>query len=1038
MKKISILLTILLLQIGYCPSLLFSDTKEGMQGALKITGVVYDATNEPLAGVNITEVGTSNGAATDMDGKFSMTVASPKAQLTFSYIGFVTQTIPVAGKTQLTILMKEDVQMIDEVVVVGYGTQNKVNMTGAVSAVKIDEKIAGRTLTNVSSALAGLMPGLAVQQNTGMAGASGANLLVRGLGSIDMSNERISTVSTPLIVVDGMPDVDINRIDMNDIESISVLKDASSAAIYGSRAANGVILITTKTGKGSEKSKIAYTGTFAISNPTSFYETMENYPRALTLHQRASRAGRGAPQFYDGTIEQWMAMGLIDPVRYPNENQLDWVTRTGKIQTHNVSATGSGEKHNYFLSIGLLDEQGFMINNDNTRYNFRYNLDYDIRPNIKVGTRLDGQWTDMTYAYANGFIDYGNDQLNLVYAITGITPYNYETKQFGGVMAYGEANNAVNMYADYSSRHNERERQELNGNIYGEWEIIKGLKARVDYGIRYYNQFQKSYNEAGLQLYNFQTGNVVQTFIPASDPITNSTNQGYKSLFQVRLNYDKEITKNQKLSAMIAGTEEYWSDRNFAASRSDRYHPELTEIEAALRLTQGTGGGSEAEGLRSFLGRINYSISDKYLLEANLRADGSSKFLPGHQWGYFPSASAGWRFSEESFFEPLKNIITYGKLRLSYGSLGNNKKVGRYEQRNTLKNTPYAINGNNLVKGFSVYKMINEDLSWEKTTVKNLGFDLGFLNNKLLAEIDVYNRLTTDLIMPGQLSVLLSGYDVPRVNAGSLENRGIELNLKWQSKIDQVNYGANFNFAYNAEQLKSWYQYLNASKIFLDMPFYYAYCKVYTGIAQTWEDIYNAPYMNNNNTAPGDLLYEDLNGDGQITSADKKAFPKVNEQRPSGNYGFTGYAEWKGIDFSFLLQGATGRKDYLLEAMSSTNVEIQRIAFQNMHWYDTWNLDNRYAEYPRLVSLNTPGNRDESTYWLQDMSYLRLKNIQIGYNLPKKWLNSISFNKVRVYFTAENLFTLTKWGGVDPEKSTYKDDPFPLLKTMSLGLNIEL
>lgn len=1000
---------------------------------VSIKGHVFDqATKDPVVGATVVQKGTNNAAITDADGDFMLNVPSGSI-LEFRYIGYLSYDLTVKGSGPFNVGLKENNQMLEEVVVVGYGTQKKVNLTGSVAAVKIDEAMSSRTVTNVSSALSGMIPGLSVQQSTGMAGSSNSKLLVRGLGTVNDAN--------PLIVVDGMPDVDINRIDMNDIESISVLKDASSSAIYGSRAANGVILITTKTGKGSDKVQINYTGNVAFSNPTKFYDILENYPKALTLHQKASRSGRYIPRFNDGTIDEWLSMGMIDPVRFPNENQLDWVTRTGNVQSHNLSANGAGEKHNFYLSVGYLDEAGYMINNDNTRYNFRFNMDYKIRKNITVGARMDGQWTKMTYAYENGFVDYDVDNLPTSVAIAGVLPYNYETGQYGGHMAYGESALAGNLFADYNTRRNIKERQEYNGNIYGEWNVFDGFTARIDFGLRYYNQFIKSYlSEPGLELYNFQTEQPTRVSIPASAGISNSNNQGYKTLTQLQLRYEKEIVKGHKLSAMVAMNEEYWHNRWFSAGRDDRIHGSLTEIDGALNTTQRTSGASDAEGLRSFLGRVNYSIMDRYLLEATFRADGSSKFLPGHQYGFFPSGSVGWRFSEEQFFQPLKKIVSSGKLRLSYGTLGNNSGVKKYEQKETFKTTPYALNGDNLVNGFSADKMINRDFTWEETSVANIGLDLGFFDNKLTAEIDLYDRLTTGMIRSSQLSTLLNGYAAPRVNMGDLRNRGVELNLRWQSSVAKLNYGASFNFSYNRDKLEAWNELRNPSKIFLNMPYYFNYYAVSSGIAQSWEDIYNAPIQNNTNIAPGDLLYEDLNGDGQYTGADKKANPKINEQRPTANYGLNLFAEWKGIDINMLFQATTGRKDYWIGHMSSVTVGEDRYAFQEMHWNDTWTLENREAEMPRLVSGNTGRNGEESTYWLQSLSYLRMKNLQVGYSLPKRWLNKVTIDKVRFYLSAENLFTLTAWKGVDPEKArvgnNINEDPFPIMKTVSVGVNV--
>ena len=334
------------------------------------------------------------GTKTDASGKFNISAASNDV-IVLSFTGFQTQEVPINNKSTFTISLRLVPSALQDVVVVGYGTQRKVNMTGAVSAITIDEKVAGRTLTNVSSGLAGLMPGLSVQQTSGMAGKSNATLLIRGLGTVNDAG--------PLVVVDGMPDVDINRLNMNDIESISVLKDAASASVYGSRASNGVILITTKTGAKKQKTSFNYSGTYAISKPTNFYDFLADYPRTMAIEIRSAAAGLSSPAFRYGTVEEWMAKGMVDPLMYPNTNWWDIVFHDhSKIATHNLSASGGSEKMNFYISAGVIDQQGLLINNDYKRYNTRINLDYKLTDKLKVGTRFDGQWSNTTYALENG------------------------------------------------------------------------------------------------------------------------------------------------------------------------------------------------------------------------------------------------------------------------------------------------------------------------------------------------------------------------------------------------------------------------------------------------------------------------------------------------------------------------------------------------------------------------------------------------------------------------------------------------------------
>lgn len=1000
----------------------------------RFSGRVLDEKNSGLPGATVVlKNDTRTGTTTDVDGKFTINVPTGGGTLVVSAIGYLTKEIAITSETTLDVAMAPDTKQLNEVVVVGYGTQKKENLTGAVAAITIDDKIASRSLANVSSGLSGLIPGLSVQQSTGQAGRSGASLVIRGLGTVNNSG--------PLIVVDGLPDVDINRIDMNDVASISVLKDAASASVYGSRAANGVVLITTKNGSGNKKPQINYSGTYGLSQPTNFYNYFDDYARSLTMHLRASGAGASSTTFRYGTVEDWLSKSLIDPINYPSTNWWDVVLRDhGRIQTHNLSASGGNDRANFYLSAGMYDELGLLINHDYRRYNTRFNLDYRLSDQIKVGIRMDGQWSKQLYANSEGLINYsGTNGYDIRYAIAGILPQNPVTGQYGGAMAYGEDALAFNMLAAMNINHNQRDRQELNANLYGEWTPITGLTVRGDYGLRYYNQFTKSYSDP-TDVFNFQTNQLSRTLIAPSAGISNAVNSGYKTLLQGRVTYNRTLFGNHQLSLLGAYTEEYWFNRNLSASRLERINPLLSEIDAALTTTQTAGGNSDAEGLRSGIGRINYVINDKYLFEANARYDGSSKFLPGFQYGFFPSASVGWRFSEEPFFKPLTAVVSSAKLRASFGKLGNNSGVGRYEQRDIFNLTNYILNGK-IVKGFSSAKIINEDFSWEQTNVTNVGLDLVFFGGRLTTDLDFYNKLTSGMIRPSSLSTLLSGYNAPRVNIGKLRNTGMELNITYRAKVRDANVGATLNMAFNKNKLLEWNEFLSKGFTYLNLPYHFAYSRVATGIAQSWEDIANAPYQGQY-FSPGDVLYKDINGDGQVNDEDRVAQPQFNRDQPIGTYGLNLFGNWRGFDVSVLWQGATGRKDYWLEPFNQVNIPSARNAFQDFLWNDTWSLDNRSASLPRLLTGSGGNNQAESTFWLDDFSYVRLKNIQVGYNIPAKYMGRLGVSKLRIYGTAENLLTFTKYRGVDPEKSTSvsgaenNDDPFPLLKSYSFGLNL--
>lgn len=994
-----------------------------------VTGTVVDVTGEPIIGANITVKGTTIGTVSDMDGKYSVQ-ASSGSVLQVSYIGYLTQEIAVGNKSVINIRLVENQQALDEVVVVGYGTQKKVNLTGAVSSVKVDEKITNRSLTNVSSGLSGLVPGLAVSQATGMAGKNGADLKIRGLGTVNNAN--------PLVVVDGMPDVDINRINMSDIESISVLKDATSSAVYGSRAANGVILITTKSGKNQEKIRINFTGSYAFVKPTKVSEFMADYPRALTLEQRRSMTGTRRDQliFKDGTIDEWMAMGMIDPVRFPNTDWWDLISRDGAIQNYNLSVSGGNEKSNFYISAGIMDEKGLQLNNDFRRYNVRVNYDYKLLHNMNIGIRVDGNTSNMVYSLEDGYTDSNSSNtagFDIQYAIAGIYPYDPELDRWGGVMAYGEDLQAYNPLSRMVNEQVHRDRQEANGNIYLDWTPIKGLTARIDFSGSYYNEFtKKAFMPTGFA-YNFQTGeDVNRAYVGDNAGVSNATKTGYKFLSTAQLRYTTRIADHHEIGAMLVYSEEYWHVRNLSASRNDRIHPSLSEINAALQDIQGTGGSSDAEGLRSLIGRINYTAFDRYLLEANFRYDGSSKFLPGSQYGFFPSVAVGWRFMEESFLKPFtERWLTNGKLRISYGGLGNNSGVSRYEQQETLAVQNYMMNGS-IVRGFVNKKMVNKELSWEKTTVLNVGLDLGFLRNRLTAELDYYDRRTTGMNRPSQMSIHLTGaYTAPRANIGDLRNRGVEANITWTDKVNDWRYSLNVNASYNSTVLEKWNEYLSRGWVFLDMPYHFLYTYQVSGIAQTWDDVLNHTPQG---ASPGDLLREDLNGDGIIDGKDQKAYPRVQRDRPTAHFAFNGSVAYKGFDFSVLLQGAAGRKDFWLNSFNQVNFNDRRYAASWWHWTNPWNLENREGPWPRLGGSGN--NQNESTFWLDNLAYLRLKNIQLGYTFPTRWLAKVGVSNLRLYFSAENLATITSFRGLDPEKTGHKSDLYPLNKSFSFGINL--
>jgi len=994
-----------------------------------ITGTVKDDAGELLSNISVVIKKRSTGTTTDAKGTFKISAAVGD-EIVFTSAGHEELSLKVDARNEYIIALKPKTSALNDVVVVGYGRQKKVNLVGAVSQVNVDEKIVSRALPNVSSALTGLVPGLQAVQSSGMAGNNEASLIIRGLGTVNNAS--------PLIVVDGMPDVDINRINLNDVESISVLKDATSASVYGSRAANGVILITTRSGKGAKKTSLNFTSNNSVVAPTRGLDFMDDYSRAITVQQQRTAVGTlaGNQLFKLGTVDEWMAKSMIDPVRFPNTDIWDIILRPGMYNNYNLSATGGSESNNFFVSAGVKDEKGLQINNDYKQYNARFNFDSKIKNNMNVGFRFNGNWSTFRFGLSEGFNDpdasntAGND---MQYAIAGILPYDPKTGYYGGVMAYGEDPQAYNPYTLYINSPSQNNRQEANTQLYYDWAPIKGLTARIDYALNYYNQFSWSANTPN-QAYNFQTESFgSRIYVGQNAGISNSTSTGFKTLLNGRLNYNTKIGKEHDIAAVVVYNEEYWFNRSQGSSRNDRLHPSLTEVNAALTDIQSTSGSSNEEGLRSYIGRFNYTGFNKYLFEANFRVDGSSKFLPGSRFGFFPSAAVGWKFTEEKFIQKFTDkFLTSGKFRASYGSLGNNSGVGRYEQQETLTNLNYVL-GTSVQRGFANNKMINRFLSWETTTVLNIGFDLAFMRNRLTAAVDYYDRLTTGMNRPSEFSTFLSAAysPAPRTNIGNLRNRGVEIDLAWKDRIGKLQYGVNLNGSYNNTNLEKWNQLLLRGNVFIGMPYQFIYSYEDMGIAQSWADIHKATPQG---ASPGDLLMKDLNGDGRITADDRKAYPTLQQERPTTTFAINSYVAYKGFDFTVFLQGAAGRKDYWQTIYNNTNFNNARYAASWEHWTNPWSWDNRDGLWPRLGGSGN--NRNQTSFWLDDMSYLRVKNLQLGYTVPAKVLSRLGVTNLRIVGSAENIGTLTAFRGLDPEKQGDDNNVYPINKSYSLAINL--
>lgn len=991
---------------------------------VNVNGLVLDSNNEPIIGASVIVKDGARGTITNFDGKYSIQGVNAKDVLVFSYIGYNKEERTVGKQQTINVTLSESAVALDQIVVVGYGTQKKVNLTGAVSAVNMDEKISGRSISNISTALQGLVPGLTVTQNSGMAGNNASTILIRGLGTINDAS--------PLIVVDDMPDVDINRLNMDDIESISVLKDAAAASIYGSRGANGVILIKTKSGNSNKKTKITFSGSQAWEQPVNSYSFLSDYAQALEVHriaQAATNMDESTQIYKKGTVDQWLALGMVDNKKYPNTDWWNLIMRNGSMQNYNVSATGGNEVSNFYASIGFLDQEGLQINNDYSRYNVRFNFDYKISKKLTTGMRMDGNWSNFVYTLDGGFTGSGNTAIQS--AIAGITPYDQLLGAYGSVMSVGEDIGAANPLAMFTTNLSHKDDQQLNGVFFLDWEPIKGLNARIDYSLRYTNSFLMK-APTPTQAYNFQTESYTDKwYVSQNAGVANTASTSYKTLLNARLNYTKKFNANHSINTLFVYSEEYWYGRSLSAARENRMHESLTELNAASPLNSTNSGTSYTEGLSSYVGRFNYNAYDRYLLELNFRVDGSSRFQPGFQYGFFPSASAAWRFSEETFVKPMvEKWMDNGKFRISYGGLGNLSAVGRTEQQELLFSNNYMIDGS-VAKGFVYSKMLNPDLTWEKTNVFNLGLDFVFFKNHFSTEFDYYDRLTTGMIQQSQMSIHLTGaYEAPRQNIGILRNRGLEGNFTWRNNTKDLNYSVNLNVSYNTSRLENWAEYLDKGNTYINMPYHFVYGYKDTGIAQSYAQIYKTTLQW---AQPGDILRIDLNGDGVVDGNDAVAYVNKSRDMPTTNFGLNIKMDWKGFDLSLLFQGTAGRSNYWSTKFNSVNIPARAFASTNEHLTSPWSYDNRNGLWPRLAFSTS--NQASSEFWLDDMSYIRMKNLMIGYTLPKSILKRISIENFRIYYSTENLFTITSYRGLDPEKSNISD-MYPIVKSNSIGISV--
>lgn len=986
-------------------------------------GLVKDATGESVIGASVVVKGTTNGTITDFDGNFSLDGIKKGDVIVISYVGYQTQEIKWNG-SPLNVILKEDSKTLSEVVVVGYGTQKKANLSGSVAMVDSKE-LENRPIQNVSSGLQGLMPGVAITGTNGAPGQDAGKIRVRGIGTLNEAG--------PYILVDGIETGTLSAVDPNDIESISVLKDAASAAIYGSKAANGVVLITTKRGK-TGQTKISYSGYLSFQNATNMIERMGSYEYASLLNQALEAEGM-SKRFNDTELQKFKDGN--DPL-YPDTDWYDLAYKTGVQHRHNVNINGGSENVKYMASLGYLNQTGILPNAGREQFNARTNLDMKINKRLSARMNLSfikNDYSDASSAYYGGSSDQIIRQLNLIapWIVARYDDGTWGTISDGSPIAWLDSGMKVN-----------RDNYNFSGMAAVDYEIFDGLKLTLQgayvNNLQNYNYFQKyiKYNEN-----------------KESDP-SQLDERFYKwdrTNYDALLNYNKNFGKHN-IKGLLGWHTEKYNYKYQKAVRKKFPNNELTDMNAGDASTQSNEGYTAELAMISWFARINYDFAGKYLLEANIRADASSRFAEGHRWGYFPSFSGAWRISEEAFMESAKDSWLSGlKIRASWGQLGNQDALSGsnndyYPALNTYNlDSKYAFGGS-LNSGYYQRKYRLETISWEKASTRGVGVDFT-LFNKLNGSLDYYNRKTTGIIMdvtvPKEFAL-----DAYKDNVGSMRNSGIEINLSYNTKIGQVDFGIAGNFSYNKNEILDLgggdpNKYLDATdgysqrnKVGEAMNSYYIYRADGFFNSQEEADAYTAKYGNpfGKTFKAGDLRYVDTNKDGKLTADDREY---CGSSDPKIIYGFNINAGWKGIDLSLMFNGAAGVKR-LFDGYEVYGNFSGDAAHPATIWRDAWTPDNHDASMPRIfydTNSASSSRSVQSDFWLQDTSYLRLKNLQLGYTLPKGWLNSVGVENIRIYYSVENLLTFDKMKiNIDPESTSQRLSSYPLLRTHAFGVNV--
>lgn len=1015
-----------------------------------VSGKITDVTGMPLAGVSVLEKGTDNGTTTKDDGSFSLSVTNANAVLQISYVGYDAYETKVTTQGAMNIQLQSANMQMGEVVVVGYGTQRKKDITGAVGSVS-PERFKDQPVTNVEQALKGQVAGVQVSQSTGSP-SGGVSIRIRGTSSITAGND-------PLYVIDGFPvsagsrgqtsianGNPLNSINPNDIESIDILKDASATAIYGSRGSNGVVIITTKSGR-SGKSKItfdAFTGVQSVTKKLDMLNAQEFAEFHIDSRTNGFIQSGGDPSVTPVAQRGRFAYTPFwtDPSQWQPTDWQDVIFKTGTIQNFNLGATGGTEKVRYALSGGYLSNEGTIITSNVKRYSFRSNIDATISDKLKVGIKLNPSYTTNNQIRSDGnFTNEEGGMLNqaLVH-VPNLGPYNpngyagYTSQTALKANLLGTVGNVNNPLSQALEDDYTLDQGRVLGSTFFEWEIIKGLKLRSTLGL------DAAFNRTHV----FRSSKTAFFAVPPpSVPFGSaSSSQELDLLNENLLTYEKSFREKHRITALM-GYSSQKNDYRFINTSGTQYpNDDIQYVQAAALIDGGTEQRSQWS-LLSYFGRVNYSLSDKYLLTATLRRDGSSRFGSNRKYGNFPSAALAWRVSEENFMKDVAFVNSL-KLRASYGISGNNS-IGNYTHLATTTNVGYVLGGSQtLVNGFRASGLGNSDLTWETKRSYNLGLDLSVFNNRVDFTAEYYKANTDGLLLNVNIPAV-SGFGGRNENIGEVENHGVELSLNTRNLVSAFKWSSNFNISFNKNKVLalggSAGDFIdgNGTRTVVGQPLSRFYLRVTDGIFNTQAEI-DKHVPQDNSPKPGDRRFKDVNSDGKVDNNDRTF---VGNPNPDFTFGLTNTFSYKGFDLNVLLNGTYGNEIYYVSlALNNLNGNLNNSGDVRNRWRSPENPGS--GNIPKAIFGYSTLADVASDYFIYDGSFLRISNVTLGYNLPANWISKAKISGARLFLSGQNLHTFTTYPGFDPEIATRGGSTsngsdngiYPMSRVFSLGCNL--